>query len=56
MIKVRATASFGFHGCYHEEDFEFPDDISEEDIEDELWDWANQFVALDWHKVKEVKV
>ena len=50
MIYVKAEASFGFVRATHEEEFEFPDDYTDEEIESEIWDWAQQFVEIDWRK------
>lgn len=48
MKKVHATASFGYVTAVHEEDFEFPDDYTDEEIENEIWEWAEQFVDIDY--------
>lgn len=48
MKKVHATMGIGFCGAYHKEDFEFEDDTFLEEIEDEIWQWANEFVEVDF--------
>ena len=48
MKRVHATMGIGFCGANHEEDFEFDDDASLEEIEDEIWQWANEFVEVDF--------
>ena len=46
MKIVHATASFGFATAEHKEDFEFEDDATLEEIENELWEWANTFIDI----------
>ena len=46
MKTVHATASFGFYGAEHEEDFEFEDEATEDDIYVEIWEWATSFVNV----------
>lgn len=48
MRKVHVEAQYGFHNCYHKADFEFPDNYTDDEIEDAVWDWANQFVEVEW--------
>lgn len=48
MKKVHATASFGFVGADHEEDFEFDDAWTDDEIEKEIWQWAEEFVEVDF--------
>lgn len=52
MITVHATASFGFCGADYEEDFEFEDDVTEDEISEEIWIWATSFVDVDY-EIKE---
>lgn len=52
MRKIKATAGFGFGDVStHEEEFEFPDEYTDKEIEYELWDWAQQFVELDYEEI-----
>lgn len=46
MIKRMGKCSFGFEGVTYEEEFEFPDNYTEEEMEKELSEWANQFVEM----------
>lgn len=46
MIKRIGKCSFGFEGATYEEEFEFPDNYTEEDMKKELSAWANQFVEI----------
>lgn len=48
MKKVHATASFGFVTAEHEEDFEFDDEWTDDEIEKEIWQWAQEFVEVDF--------
>lgn len=53
MIKVKATCGIGFYGAEHEEEFEFDDDYTEQEIDDEIWEWATQWLSVSWEKIKE---
>lgn len=53
MKRFHAVASFGFCNAYHEEDFEFDDDATQAEIEDEVWEWAQQFVEIDIEEIEE---
>ena len=46
MIKKIGKCSFGFPNATYAEEFEFPDNYTEEEMERELSEWANQFVAI----------
>lgn len=50
MRKIHAQASFGFCGATHETIFEFEDDVTEEEIDEEVWEWATQFVDICWEE------
>ncbi len=49
MKKITAHCGIGFCGAEHEEEFEFEDTATEEEIEEELYDWANQFLDVWWN-------
>ena len=56
MIKnYRFTLSIGFVGAKHDDEFpiEFPDDATEDDIEEivqEEWlEWSNNYIDGGWH-------
>ena len=53
MKKIYAETSFGFAGATHKKIFEFEDDIPAEEINEEVWDWATQFVDIYWEEEKE---
>ena len=53
MIKVIATCGIGFSGAEQEEEFEFDDDYTETEIEEEIWNWAEQFLDVNWEIVEE---
>ncbi len=54
MKKIHASASFGYAGATHETTFEFADYVTEEEIEEEVWEWAAQFVDICWKEEREV--
>ena len=53
MIKRIGKCSFGFPNATYEEEFEFPDNYTEEEMEKELSEWANQFVEIWFEDDKE---
>ena len=53
MIKVIATCGIGFHGAEHKEEFEFDDDYTEDEMVEEVWEWAQQFLDVNWEIVEE---
>ena len=53
MIKVIATCGFGFCGAEREEEFEFTDGYTEQEIEEDIWEWAEQFLDVNWKRVDE---
>ena len=50
MIKVKAYASYGFAGTQMEFEEIFPDDTTEEEIEETMKDLVYQ--QIDWHYEK----
>lgn len=48
MRHIKAKASFGFVGAEYNEEFEFPDEYSNEEIEADVYEWAQQFVEVEW--------
>ena len=53
MIKVKATCGIGYSGAEHEEEFEFDDGYTEDEIVEEVWEWAQQFLDVNWEIVEE---
>ena len=52
MRKIKATCGIGFYDD-HEEEFEFPDDYTDDEITQEIWDWAMQFLNANWEEVND---
>ena len=48
MRKIMAKADFGYVNAFYKEEFEFDDDYTDEEIAEEIYDWATQFVCVDW--------
>jgi hypothetical protein len=46
MKKFRAWLTIGFAGAEREEIFEYPDEANEEEIEEDIKEWA--FNYIDW--------
>ena len=53
MKKIKFCCSIGFPSAIQEDVFEFDDTWSEEEIQDELWNWAEQFLET-WFEVEEI--
>lgn len=51
MIVRIGKCSFGSPETIYEEVFEFPDDYTEGEMEQELSEWANQFVEIWFEEV-----
>lgn len=48
MKKIVAHCGIGYHGAEHEDVFEFEDTFTQEEIEEEIWEWATQFLEIWW--------
>ena len=48
MKKIIAHCGIGYCGAEHEEEFEFDDNYTDEEIEEEIYDWATQFLDVWW--------
>lgn len=44
MIRKIGRCGVGYPNATHEELFEFEDGTSEKEMENELWEWAEQFL------------
>ena len=57
MKKITAYAGIGFYGAELNETFEFEDDATEEEIADEIWDWAEAEImsnlSVHWEEEEE---
>lgn len=51
MRKIKFYLGTGFYGCDHEETFEFPDDLSDEEIEEEYKDWVDNRLDRSWYEI-----
>lgn len=50
MRKIKVQFGIGFAGANYEEEFEFEDDMSDENIEKEICEWAQQFLEIWWEE------
>jgi len=50
MRRIHAEANYGFVGTEIEEDFEFDDNVTDEEIDDEIWNWACEQVGVSWRE------
>lgn len=53
MKKIKAHCGIGFVGTVHEEEFEFEDEATEDEIADEINEWAKQFLEVWWEESEE---
>lgn len=53
MKKIRAYCSFGYAGATYEEEFEIEDNVSGAEIDNTVYDWAQQFVKACWEEIGE---
>lgn len=53
MRKIIARCGIGFYQAEHEEEFEFDDSWSDIDIENALYEWAEQFLEVSWEEEEE---
>lgn len=51
MRKIKFYLGTGFSGCDYEETFEFSDDCTDEEIQEEYNDWANNCLDQSWHEI-----
>lgn len=52
MRKVKFTLSIGIVGAKQEETFEYDDDVSEDEIDDDYSDWVSNYIDGGWNDVK----
>ena len=48
MRKIKAHCGIGYAGAEHEEEFEFEDDATEDEILEGVKDWAEQYLEFWW--------
>jgi len=57
MKKITAYAGIGFCSAEYEETFEFEDDATEKEIENEIWNWAEEIImsnlSVNWEEEEE---
>lgn len=53
MKKIKAYANYGFVGANRETIIEIDDDATEEKIGELIWEWAADYVCIDWKEVTE---
>lgn len=53
MKKVKAYCSFGYVGTERCDEFLFDDDATENEINEEVWEWASSYVDCNWEVVDE---
>lgn len=52
MKKIMANCGIGFVCAVWKEEFEFEDDVTEEEIEEVVLEWANEKLDIGWQEVE----
>ena len=53
MRKIKAHCGIGYVGAEHEEEFEFEDDATEDEISEAVKEWAEQYLEIWWNELKD---
>lgn len=53
MKKIKFYLDTGFAGCSHEEVFEYEDNVSEEEINEDFEMWKNDRLDASWWEVED---
>lgn len=51
MIKVKVWINTGFAGAKHQDVFEFDDDVTDDEIDEEVKDWLFNKIEYGWVKL-----
>lgn len=52
---VKFTLSIGFHGAKNEDENEYPDDTTDEQLDADWQDWCANYINGGWVKVEQLK-
>lgn len=52
-MKVNVTLSIGYPSAQHEDVLELDDNVTDAEIDQEVQDWANNYIEIDWSKENE---
>ncbi|MFR3361812.1 MAG: hypothetical protein ACLTPR_07590 [Enterococcus canintestini] len=52
MRKIKCWMGTGFAGATHEDELEFDDDATDEEIAKEVWEYFTNFLDVGWEEVK----
>lgn len=52
-MNVKFFCGIGFAGAEHEETFQYPDDTSEQELNDDAEAWMNNYLNWGYYKVEE---
>jgi len=52
-IKIKVYLSIGFYDSIREEVLELDDGVTDEEIEEEVRDWKNNYIEWGWKKLPE---
>jgi hypothetical protein len=51
MMEIKVRLSIGYPTASHEDIIEVPDDFTDEQIWDEVDDWANNYIDKGWKRI-----
>jgi hypothetical protein len=49
-MKISVHLSIGYPGACHDDELEFPDDATDDEIDAEVQEWAANYIEWTWHK------
>jgi hypothetical protein len=52
MKRIEASLDIGYCGAKYETEFEFEDNITEEEIDEIVTEWANNYINIGWKEVE----
>lgn len=51
-MKVKVSCYYGFAGCDREDELELPDGLSDKEINEEVWNWACEWVDYSYEVIE----
>lgn len=52
MRKIKFYLSIGYAGADYDEIMEFPDNMTDEEIDECFHEWVNGYIDAEWYKVE----
>ncbi len=51
MIRVKVNLSIGYPGAGHDDELEFDEGMTDEQIDREVAEWANNYIEYYWERI-----